>query len=66
VAHTAQRLKEAEKLGFQRAVLPGASADIPASRQAGLTEIGALADLVVKIAGSKRRPIEVSGDEAPG
>lgn len=62
VAHTAQRLKEAEKLGFQRAVLPSASAEIPASRQAGLTEIEALADLVVKIAGSKKRPNDDSGD----
>ncbi|WP_099866313.1 DNA repair protein RadA [Pararhizobium haloflavum] len=53
VAHTAQRLKEAEKLGFQRAVLPSASADMPARTTKSLTEVEALADLVVQIAGAK-------------
>jgi DNA repair protein RadA/Sms len=59
VAHTAQRLKEAEKLGFSKAVLPASSADILAQNDAAkpvsdrLTEIEALPDLVARIAGSK-------------
>jgi DNA repair protein RadA/Sms len=53
VSHTAQRLKEAEKLGFQRAVLPSASVDMPAAENGGRFErIEALAELVARIAGS--------------
>lgn len=59
VAHTAQRLKEAEKLGFKRAVLPSASPDVPGTDGDGhCARIEALADLVVRIAGdaATRRP----------
>ncbi len=55
VAHSAQRLKEAEKLGFSAAVLPAASADKPKGFPARLKEIGSLPDLVALIAGSKNR-----------
>ncbi|MCP5001689.1 MAG: DNA repair protein RadA, partial [Hyphomicrobiales bacterium] len=53
VAHTAQRLKEAEKLGFGRAVLPKGSADLPKSANGSWNTVDALADLVAGIAGSK-------------
>ena len=52
VAHTAQRLKEAEKLGFGRAVLPKGSADLPKSADGRWNTVDALADLVAAIAGS--------------
>ena len=51
VAHASQRLKEAEKLGFSRAVLPVASADLPKSRGMKVEEVEALPDLVAKVAG---------------
>jgi DNA repair protein RadA/Sms len=63
VAHTAQRLKEAEKLGFQQAVLPSASAETGAALGGRLTQIEGLADLVARIAGSGRR-LGVPADEA--
>ncbi|MEX6505045.1 DNA repair protein RadA [Jiella sp. M17.18] len=50
VAHAAQRLKEAEKLGFRQAVLPAASADLPRSREMGVGEVEALPDLVANVA----------------
>jgi len=53
VAHTAQRLKEAEKLGFSAAVLPAASADLPKANGGRWNEIESLPDLVARIAGSK-------------
>ncbi|MCF3641577.1 DNA repair protein RadA [Rhizobium sp. TRM95111] len=53
VAHTAQRLKEAEKLGFAQAVLPAGSADLLKSSGARWTEIDSLPDLVARIAGSR-------------
>ena len=53
VAHTAQRLKEAEKLGFGHAVLPKGSADLPKSANGSWKTVDALADLVVEIAGSR-------------
>jgi DNA repair protein RadA/Sms len=53
VSHTGLRLKEAEKLGFQRAVLPSGSAELPKTLTASLDTIEGLMDLVVKIAGSK-------------
>ena len=53
VAHTAQRLKEAEKLGFSAALLPSASADLPKGTGGRWTEIESLPDLVALIAGSK-------------
>jgi DNA repair protein RadA/Sms len=49
VAHTAPRLKEAQKLGFMRAVVPEAArADAPDGF--ALTTVGTLADLVAEIA----------------
>ncbi len=53
VAHTAQRLKEAEKLGFGRAVLPDGSADLPARAKGQWQMVKALPDLVVSIAGAR-------------
>jgi len=53
VAHTAQRLKEAEKLGFGRAVLPQGSADVPAGGKTQWRTIEALPDLVASIAGAR-------------
>ncbi|MCQ0990438.1 DNA repair protein RadA [Jiella marina] len=50
VAHAAQRLKEAEKLGFGRAVLPESSADLPKGHGLSVSEIEALPDLVAKVA----------------
>jgi DNA repair protein RadA/Sms len=52
VAHTAQRLKEAEKLGFSAALLPSASADLPKG-VGRWSEVESLPDLVARIAGSK-------------
>ena len=53
VAHTAQRLKEAEKLGFAQAVLPAGSADLPKGSAGRWTEVDGLPDLVARIAGSR-------------
>ena len=50
VGQAASRLKEAEKLGFKRAVLPAASADLPPRRKGDWREIEALPDLVATIA----------------
>ncbi|MBO0905797.1 DNA repair protein RadA [Jiella sonneratiae] len=59
VAHAAQRLKEAEKLGFSRSVLPAASADLPKSHAMRVGEVEALPDLVAQVAGgSIPRPEE--------
>ncbi|MFB2551117.1 DNA repair protein RadA [Ensifer soli] len=54
VSQTAQRLKEAEKLGFSRAVLPASSADLPRTGT-GITWSGmeSLPDVVAQIAGSR-------------
>jgi DNA repair protein RadA/Sms len=54
VAQTAQRLKEAEKLGFMKAVLPSGSSELPKGLSGQWSEIEGLPDLVVRIAGSKR------------
>ncbi|HLP67727.1 MAG TPA: magnesium chelatase domain-containing protein, partial [Rhizobium sp.] len=62
VAHTAQRLKEAEKLGFARAVLPSASPDLPKGTAGRWSEIESLPDLVARIAGSRVR----AGEEMDG
>ncbi|MDF2372310.1 MAG: DNA repair protein RadA [Rhizobiaceae bacterium] len=53
VAHTAQRLKEAEKLGFGQAVFPQGSADLPKGGAGIWKTVNALPDLVASIAGSK-------------
>ncbi|WP_027486061.1 DNA repair protein RadA [Allorhizobium undicola] len=57
VSQTAQRLKEAEKLGFSGAVLPGASADLPKA-VGKVSKLESLADLVVQIAGRKLKAPE--------
>lgn len=54
VSQTAQRLKEAEKLGFSNAVLPASSAEVPKGGKSRWSEIDGLPDLVVKIAGSAK------------
>jgi len=56
VVHAAQRLKEAQKLGFARAVLPVASIDKEANLGPGLQGIDQLAGLVAMIAASGTRP----------
>ncbi|MDB5525534.1 MAG: radA, partial [Rhizobium sp.] len=53
VGHTGLRLKEAEKLGFQSAVLPLGSAEMPKGLSGTWNSIDSLMDLVVRIAGSK-------------
>ena len=53
VSHTAQRLKEAEKLGFSAAVLPAASPDLAKGSQGKWREVDSLPDLVARIAGSR-------------
>ncbi|MFB9951208.1 DNA repair protein RadA [Rhizobium puerariae] len=55
VSQTAQRLKEAEKLGFSGAMLPAASAEVPKGTASRWTEIDDLPDLVARIAGSAKR-----------
>ncbi len=55
VSQTAQRLKEAEKLGFSAAFLPSASAELPKRLKGALDEIESLPDLVARIAGSGNR-----------
>lgn len=58
VAHTAQRLKEAEKLGFGRAVLPQGSAELPARKNGNWHLVEALPDLVASIAGSAAQQVQ--------
>jgi len=63
VAHTAQRLKEAEKLGFSSAVLPSASSDLPKGSAGRWSEVESLPDLVARIAGSRLKARqEADGD----
>src|SRR4051794_5367327 len=54
VAHALQRLKEAEKLGFGSAVLPLGSEELVGGIGAGAFQPTELADLVARIAGSRR------------
>jgi DNA repair protein RadA/Sms len=54
VSQTAQRLKEAEKLGFAGALLPASSAELPKGG-ARWTEVEDLPDLVSRIAGSAKK-----------
>lgn len=59
VSHAVQRLKEAEKLGFKQAVVPGGSREQWKDRDFGLVESTSLPDLVARIAASgpgKNRP----------
>ncbi|NDW04923.1 DNA repair protein RadA [Jiella pacifica] len=62
VAHAAQRLKEAEKLGFSRSVLPDSTADLPKSPGMRVEAVEALPDLVAKVAAGGAIP--GSGEEA--
>ena len=55
VAHVAQRLKESEKLGFRRAVVPAGVGDVPKDRTGEIEEMASLPNLVAKIAGSGKR-----------
>ncbi len=63
VAHTAQRLKEAEKLGFSQAVLPSASADLPKGSGMRWSEMESLPDLVARIAGSRGALKQADNDD---
>ena len=56
VAHAQQRLKEAEKLGFGRAVLPRGSEELAGN--GAVFQPATLADLVGRIAGPARRRTE--------
>ncbi len=58
VAHAVHRLKEAEKLGFKKAVIPAGGAELPKDRGVTTQELPSLAELVVKIisAGKGKRP----------
>lgn len=59
VAHTGQRLKEAEKLGFSSAVLPAGSSDLPKGSAGKWREVESLPDLVARIAGSRlKAPVD--------
>ena len=51
VSHAAQRLKEADKLGFKSAVMPKGSQDVPENSRSKSVEIADLRDLVARIAG---------------
>ncbi|KQT88386.1 DNA repair protein RadA [Aurantimonas sp. Leaf443] len=53
VAHAGQRLKEAEKLGFRRSVLPASSAELPRGRDMRVDEVSVLPDLVAKVAAGR-------------
>jgi DNA repair protein RadA/Sms len=59
VAQAGARLKEAEKLGFARAVMPVPRGDAPESRGLSTTASAHIADLVAAIASSspRRRPM---------
>jgi DNA repair protein RadA/Sms len=54
VSHAQQRLKEAEKLGFGRAVLPPGSEELSGGIATEAFQPASLADLVARIAGSGR------------
>jgi len=57
VAHSQQRLKEAEKLGFGQAVLP-LGGEEPAGAMDRMFQPSTLTDLVVRIAGTRRSRVE--------
>ncbi|WP_306118689.1 MULTISPECIES: DNA repair protein RadA [unclassified Roseitalea] len=61
VAHAGARLREADKLGFDRAVLPAGSSDVEGAGLR-LDETDALMDLVARIAGGKL-PAPASGED---
>jgi DNA repair protein RadA/Sms len=49
VAHAVHRLKEAEKLGFKKAVIPVGGVELPRNRNVATQELPSLSELVVKI-----------------
>jgi DNA repair protein RadA/Sms len=53
VAHTQQRLKEAEKLGFSQAVCPRSSEELAGRISARAFQPAGLVDLVARIAGPR-------------
>jgi DNA repair protein RadA/Sms len=55
VAHAAQRLKEAEKLGFKSAVMPAGTDELAGPFAGSAFRPGQLVELVAKIAGTRRR-----------
>ncbi|QKV18435.1 DNA repair protein RadA [Oricola thermophila] len=63
VAHAAQRLKEAEKLGFKSAVMPKGSQDVPEASRRNSAEIADLPELVARIAGGKILTRERDGED---
>jgi DNA repair protein RadA/Sms len=63
VAQTPLRLKEAEKLGFQRATFASGSAELPKGLTGRWTSIEALAELVAGIAGSKHVGRDEAGED---
>ncbi|MCI5077231.1 DNA repair protein RadA [Oricola sp.] len=63
VAHAAQRLKEAEKLGFKSAVMPKGSQDVSKASRKNAIEVAGLPDLVARIAGGTILTRERDGDE---
>ncbi|MCX5493178.1 DNA repair protein RadA [Kaistia dalseonensis] len=65
VVHAAQRLKEAQKLGFARAVLPAASMDKTTNADPGSQGISQLAELVASIAASGSRPAQKAVPDEP-
>jgi DNA repair protein RadA/Sms len=66
VAHAAQRLKEAEKLGFRLAVVPSGISDLPKDRANDIVELNSLPMLVAKIAGSGGRKSADNSEENGG
>ncbi|WP_421852105.1 DNA repair protein RadA [Oricola sp.] len=63
VSHAAQRLKEADKLGFKSAVMPKGSQDVPENSRKNSAEIADLPDLVARIAGGSLLTRERDTDE---
>ena len=63
VAHAGARLKEAEKLGFKRAVLPSGSSDVPDRSGRDWFQVEALPDLVARIAATGAAPTHGGADE---
>jgi DNA repair protein RadA/Sms len=53
VSHASMRLKEAQKLGFSRAVVPATVAEAETGRPAGVRAVDQLADLVASIAATR-------------
>jgi len=63
VPHAGLRIKESEKLGFSSAVLPGGSVETGSAKNANLTEIETLVELVGRIAGGKLPAASSNGDD---